>query len=139
MGLFSWITADTERSICCEYSGRRQFPVYMLSPDGNHIREDTYEGYGIFGGVDVYIHWMKCNHPEKCEGITNEDLGGETERGQAIRNEFFASHWDDHLKDDPEVNKYPLKFTESPSAVYEHTLESEMCPNQGYFYDEEDY
>lgn len=57
MGFFSWKTADSGESIANVYSGKRVRPVYLLQPDGENIREDAYEGYGEFGGVDAY-EWL---------------------------------------------------------------------------------
>lgn len=51
MGVFSWITSDTKESV--GVSDERD-PVYLLSPNGEKYREDFYEGYGVFGGMDVY-------------------------------------------------------------------------------------
>lgn len=57
MGFFSWKTSDTNRSISNIYSSKGSFPVYVLIPQefgGGYIEERNYEGYGEFGGVDVY-------------------------------------------------------------------------------------
>jgi len=60
MGLHSWRTADTQKSILLDgVEGART--VYMLSPDGNHIREDAYDGYAMFGGVDAMVHLFNMN------------------------------------------------------------------------------
>lgn len=67
MGFFSWITSDTERSIANVYSPRRTFPVYVLIPEhcgGGYIEERSYEGYGDFGGHDIYdlvADWNRTN------------------------------------------------------------------------------
>lgn len=56
MGLFTFYTADTNRII--EVSGRgKSFPVAVLFPKefgGGSIEERAYNGYGDFGGKDVY-------------------------------------------------------------------------------------
>ena len=54
MGFFSFKTQDTGRSIANHYSNRKTFTVYMHDNEGNVYREDNYEGYGDFGGVDFY-------------------------------------------------------------------------------------
>ena len=121
MGFFSWMTSDTERSIANRHSNRETFTVYMLSPDGSHLKEDSYDGYGLFGGVDAFVHWMKFNHPEECEGKDDD----------SIRNLAF-DYYD--KTDGMKTNcKYPLKFCESP-CDYEKATASEICPDQGYFY-----
>jgi hypothetical protein len=52
MGFFSWMTQDTDKSIANNYSGRDTFPVDMIDDKGNVYHEDSYEGYGVFGGKD---------------------------------------------------------------------------------------
>jgi hypothetical protein len=54
MGFFSWKTSDTNRSIANDYSGRRTFIVHMITEDGRVFTEEEYEGYGVFGGKDIY-------------------------------------------------------------------------------------
>lgn len=80
MGFFSWKTADTEESIGNVHSGndhsREHGPVYLLSPDGNHIREDGYEGYGVFGGVDAFVWVALTNLPEASSYVIDDVLGG---------------------------------------------------------------
>jgi hypothetical protein len=63
MGFFSFKTADTEESIPASASGMSMKPVYLLQPNGKKpIREDHYEGYGVFGGVDCYEWLSKANN-----------------------------------------------------------------------------
>ena len=50
MGSFSWYASDTHRAIRSE----NPFPVYALRPDGAPFLEESYEGYGVFGGQDIY-------------------------------------------------------------------------------------
>lgn len=58
MGFFSWQTADTEESIYNNLSDLGCKTVYLLQPNGQPpIKEDDYEGYGVFGGVDAY-EWL---------------------------------------------------------------------------------
>lgn len=54
MGFFSWKTSDTERSIPSSYSDRKTFTVHMITEDGQKFTEEEYEGYGVFGGKDIY-------------------------------------------------------------------------------------
>lgn len=75
MGFFSWKTADTDESIGNNASGfghdDLHGPVYMLSPDGEHIKESSYDGYGVFGGVDAYVWLSLKNLPEQSLTIIN--------------------------------------------------------------------
>lgn len=50
MGSFSWYASDTHRAI----RSHRPFPVYALRPDAEPLLEADYEGYGEFGGHDIY-------------------------------------------------------------------------------------
>ena len=50
MGSFSWYTSDTKRAILID----NPFPVYVLFPDGELLLEEEYNGYGKFGGHDIY-------------------------------------------------------------------------------------
>lgn len=56
MGNFSWCTSDTRKSIPCVFDGYDGAPqtVYLLNPFGEPYKETDYEGYGKFGGRDVY-------------------------------------------------------------------------------------
>lgn len=62
MGFFSWLTSDTQESICNIYSGRPVKTVYLLQPNGQPpIIEENYRGYGYFGEVDAYV-WIAKNN-----------------------------------------------------------------------------
>lgn len=54
MGFFSWITSDTNKSIANNCSCREIFTVHMITEDGQVFTEEDYEGYGVFGGKDIY-------------------------------------------------------------------------------------
>ena len=54
MGFFSWKTSDTKKSIANNCSGRKTFTVHMITENGMVFTENDYEGYGVFGGKDIY-------------------------------------------------------------------------------------
>ena len=54
MGMFSFKTQDTDRSISNIHSDRGTFKVIMTDNKGNKHTETAYDGYGDFGGVDFY-------------------------------------------------------------------------------------
>jgi hypothetical protein len=83
MGFFSWKTADTDESIANEFTDHENAgrPVFLLQPDGQApIREDSYEGYGTFGGVDAY-EWLS----EMNIGVKDRDLGIALDGGTVLR------------------------------------------------------
>lgn len=74
MGLFSWETADTKKSIAVEGSSRPTFTVYMITEDGRIWKEENYQGYGEFGGRDIYCLIAELN------GITEKEIPDLQER-----------------------------------------------------------
>lgn len=63
MGCFSWKESGTNKAIKI----MQKEPVYLLQPNGNHIKECEYDGYGRFGGVDAYVWLAKTNRPDLCK------------------------------------------------------------------------
>lgn len=123
MGFFSWVTADTNVSISNRYSDKGAFPVYVLIPEefgGGYIKEENYEGFGIFGGQDIYELIARWNFPQKCRGKSKED----------IRSIGINSACTDRLS---KRLKYRIKITESPDS-YENAGASRVCQFQGFFY-----
>lgn len=122
MGFFSWKTSDTNKSISNTYSSKGSFPVYVLIPQefgGGYIEECNYEGYGEFGGQDVYALVARWNKPELCNGDDEHD------RGIGIDIACYD--------EDNEKLKYPIKITER-IIPYECAYPSNACEYQGFFY-----
>lgn len=63
MGYFSWKTSDTKKTIWNINSryGAKPSPVYLITEDGRHWAESKYEGYGEFGGKDVFVLISELN------------------------------------------------------------------------------
>ena len=123
MGFFSWKTSDTKKSISNIYSVRGAFPVYVLCPDGGIIEEKVYEGYGDFGGRDIYALLAEWNAPEECYDEDGYIMPDEVIRDIGIKLEFS----DQKLK-------YPIKIVEDPTLNYDEVEPSEHCEHQGFFY-----
>jgi hypothetical protein len=126
MGFFSWKTADTDETIANIFSGHEnaERTVYLLQPNGEpSICEDEYEGYGVFGGVDVF-EWLAEHNLEPEEVASLKQQGGEVLRDAGIDLAFKPTR---------PVN-FPLKFSFNEDAVYEECDASVDCPDQGYFY-----
>lgn len=152
MGQFSWLDCITKEQVidnaCCD--------VYVLIPKefgGGHIKETCYDGYGHFGGHDIYELVVDWNTPyidqilkEKSEFRsgwveTYEEDFRRLEKGEPIRPEtekrilgIAIACYDE----DNERLRYPIKITHDPTAVYERCGMSESDPDQGWPPDEDD-
>ncbi len=104
MGCFSF-TTDAGKSIP---ASRPTFTVYMVLPDGTKYREDSYEGYGRFGGKDYYEAVAEIN------GEEGRDAGLDLAFGDLPADEL----------------KLP-RFTEDPNAKWEDLVDPKDCPLQG--------
>lgn len=128
MGFFSWKTIDTHESISNSSSNRSTFPVTVLCPDGNHIEESDYEGYGIFGGYDIYQLVAQWNCPEKCNGDVDHDrnIGIDISCYDAAHGKL----------------EFPIRivegFNDGDIRYDAYVGFSESCPDQGYFYGEDE-
>ncbi len=184
MGFFSWKTADTAESIPAAASGRAMRPVYLLQPNGQSpIKEDCYEGHGVFSGQDAFEWLTKTNADaldidlSKLDSDAMRGLGISMDVGhvcvdtecrviwsvfqdarQLVGGKYFAGNYAEVI---PELGgsandlmksgrlqsvdikdiinpPYPLKFSFNPKAVYEDLPASDICPDQGYFYEDEE-
>lgn len=123
MGQFSWLDCKTGEQILDDVERE----VYVLVPQefgGGHIVEHCYDGYGRFGGRDMYALVANWNAPEKCIGDDEADrhIGIDI----ACYNEQNAAL------------RYPIKITHDPDAVYEDCVYSHNDPNQGWRMDDDD-
>lgn len=166
MGFFSWLTGDTERSICNIYSGRKTFPVYILIPNefgGKYFKEEHYGGYGVFAGQDIYelvADWnreflsktpdfiipsknKKVSELEWYKLYSNLSLNKkDLEKEMKKLNECFEYRWigiDIACYDqDNEALLNPIKITEFETN-YLYAAPSKSCACQGYFYEDDWY
>jgi hypothetical protein len=114
MGFFSWRTSDTGRSIPSHYSERKPFTVHVITEDGQVFTEDNYEGYGVFGGKDIFVLAAELN-----------GMKGETD--DKTRDLFFDKIWRQGIEKDGKQYFYKEHFDnyESPIAA-----EGGKTPNQ---------
>lgn len=73
MGFFTFFTTDTEESIPNNSQDvRPTFTVYMIDNKGNQFKEDSYEGYGKFGGKDFFelVDEMNGGTGDRAKGIS---------------------------------------------------------------------
>lgn len=155
MGQFSWLDCQTGDQILDDYKRTS----YLLVPrdfGGGHIEEPCYDGYGNFGGNDVYdlvADWNKEMIPEIVRRIrkgswvcTKEE--SDCEKLMAFYNDEPYScdkRWLGILMacydEDNASLEYPIKITYDPNAVYENCKPSPSDPDQGWgpAYDDDEY
>jgi hypothetical protein len=109
MGFFSWKCAKSGESIANKFSEKplSQRQCYLVTPTETIFEED-YEGYGVFGGKDVYA------------------LLGDGDRDKGLDDAFGLGN-----------PKFAIKVVlknHYNGETYEDLPESEDCPDQGYFY-----
>ena len=111
MGMYSWITSDTNESISNVYSVKGALPVKLLDNEGNEYFEDAYEGYGVFGGVEFYDLVATLN------GLNSRDDA----ISAAFGNEKLV---------------LPKLVSADCTLTYDELPDSESCSAQGFFYEE---
>ena len=123
MGMQSWRTSDTDRSITHVASGIT-FDVYMITRDGRIFHENDYFGYASFGGQDFFNLIAEMN-------------------GYKTRDEAIWAYFD-MLKGKGDDNLIVPKFVEKlPSknnwvAEFDKLPASPVCEHQGYFPGDDD-
>ena len=161
MGYFSWITSDTKKRIII---GKRT-DVYVLIPKefgGGHIKESCYDGYGRFGGKDIYDLVTEWNREHLSDICKRDDwecdwcvidkkiallyyVGGDDAVESYVNQKYPVNHY---IRQDWKRNigiclacydkdnfrlPYPIKIAESPDAVYEECKPSKSDPMQGCY------
>lgn len=111
MGFFSWNTSDTDEEIFNHWTEKFK-TVYMYLPDGRKIKEESYDGHGIFGGIHVHNVLEEFNPKQVGPG------------------------------DAPFTNltevEFPPKFSFSSDKKYEDLAKPKQAENQGYVWSNED-
>jgi hypothetical protein len=127
MGIFSWITSDTNESIpAAGYGGT--LPVKMITPDGRVWEESEYAGYGVFGGQDFFELVAELNN-----------LDGFYRRNGAFVDERRLCGVNAYNRPDQYPNLVLPKLVSIGCQIpYDQLPNSEVCPDQlGIFYDDE--
>lgn len=170
MGQFSWLD--------CAYNDKRHAILdnvdktsYVLLPPefscshGRHIKEDCYDGYGHFGGHDIYdlvVDWnrkylstanLRGGVRKSVEVAIIELLGNGASDAEIVvylkktsegrTPEIDIANWKRHIgiavacyDDQNEELKYPIKITYDSELLYDDAEPSLFDPNQGWGYDE---
>jgi hypothetical protein len=126
MGFFSWKTQDTDKSIANKWSARDTFRVQMMDDKGNVWTEDSYDGYGEFGGKDYYellaeMNGLTANNPDEL-------------RGKGIELAFSNGN---HSGVGTEGVKYPNLVEMADGWRYD-PMGPDSCEDQGFFYNDEE-
>lgn len=162
MGQFSWLDCIDNSQILDDV----QEDVYVLIPKefgGGHIKETCYDGYGNFGGNDIYelvADWNRkflATNPKLILPTHYIPIGRHAwykiygdlsiDRDEMIRRldedgYHYNYRWigiciDGYDEDNAEL-LYPIKITHDSSAIYEECNPSLIDPNQGWriYYEE---
>ena len=158
MGQFSWLDCVTGSQVVCN----RAAAVYVLVPDefsetyGKHILESCYDGYGRFGGYDIYdliADWNKdyidpdtftsrCLEAPReeqynmerqrlrdfCSGVSDAKMKEKYgEKYKRLIGIDIACYNEDNVR-----LRYPIKITHSEKSVYEYCAPSVSDPYQGW-------
>jgi len=163
MGQFSWLDCkNTSRQILDDVWE----DVYVLVPKefgGGHIREEYYDGYGRFGGKDIYdlvADWNReylSKHPNHFLPYAKRRIGDYSWYPayadlSKTREEVLAAFGENHFMpewrsigieiacydEDAESLPYPIKITHDPNAVYETCSFSPSDPNQGWLMEDDE-
>jgi len=118
MGQFSWISNNGEQIRNMKHNGQKVWMAY-LDDNGQvqTVKEEEYDGYGRFGGLDYYEIVAKMN--------------GKSNRSEGIDISFGTQG------DKP---KYPQLYTIEPTDATQHDwlTECESDENQGWVVDEDE-
>jgi hypothetical protein len=159
MGFFSFKTHDTHKSIWNWHTGL-SFPVQMTDNKGNRWIEDSYSGYGMFGGKDYYellaemngkttreegilfyfgiscIRNKKTLQIFKGSGVEFFNWSSEKLVDNKSANELLETgEWEQHHLDFKNI-LYP-NLTEDMQWTWRNER-TDDCPWQGFFSDEDE-
>jgi hypothetical protein len=119
MGFFSFKTTDTNRSISNVYSSKGAFKVVLVDDNGNEYVEHNYQGYGIFGGIDIFILIAEMN------GYLFNDDNDPDQEYETLRNLGIQLYYEEPEAIHPNIYEVPQEWTNVPL---------DRCESQGYFY-----
>ncbi len=140
MGFFSWKTSDSKISIPNRYSSMCTFTVHMVTRDGRVFTENTYDGYGEFGGKDFYELLAEINPGQIKTRDAGIDLAFKDNSSGEYNGNFEMPKLVEHLPITREA--YPDISEEEYMEKFQRWFDSldypETCENQGYFYPDDD-
>lgn len=152
MGNFSRIFADTGRALKVGEA------AYVICPDGNHIFEESYDGYGKYDGKDIYelvVDWNREHIPQlfgdrniEFPTVPADDYAKAISQGDEVAYEFLSDYLDPEswslrdwkrkigillacYDDDNAGLPFPIKIASSNQYSYDELPASESDPGQG--------
>jgi len=128
MGQFSWLCSVCGKQIISNPSINNQHKAVLVTPTERYI-EDSYNGYGVFGGVDAYT-WLACCFEKKAT-ITVEHPANLVTRERGI-----WLNWDNDT-----IVECPIKVIHQECDIGQNYFQlkiSDEDPNQGRYYDSEE-
>lgn len=148
MGQFSWYFADKKQRLI---NGEWRDSYLLVPPEfqneyGKAIHETHYEGYGVFGGYDVYELIAKWNRSEIPEIVGKMKAGEWVCTASEEDIEKLIAYYKDETKvsdlrwlgimmacydEDNCALKYQIKIT-TEEMDYGDVPPSEVDPNQGW-------
>lgn len=162
MGFFSWKCSKTHQSIPAYPHANKPIEmskVVVVLPDNRKLT-GVYDGYGNVDGIDIHDELAKCMFPDRINP-TREDIFSNKKYaekdGTKITFEMF--NWDTPVSklDGLTMNKATqagwkitsnfdiaskmIKIVRADAyngETYDQLKTSEDCPDQGFFYDDEE-
>lgn len=152
MGFFTWTDAFVEKPTCNQYGSYKSSQVIgydgyakVVYPDGSELEEQCYQGYGMFGGKDIYelvVDWNQKYLEEIFNKLDSDAFGIELrpvaiafqKDGEDAANKIakelqktypLASEWKRTIgiaigcvsEEKKIISKYPIKITKSKKKL----------------------
>jgi len=124
MGFFSFKLSDTKESLYNYHSDLHTECVKMIDDKGNEWFENYYDGYGLFCGKDFFELVAEMNEEKTKKLLSKFD------DKRSVGTHLYYN-CDDVL--------LPKIVTKDCNKKYNELDDVEDCPNQGYFYNADEY
>lgn len=123
MGCFSWCTSDSHKSIpgVVNAYGGAPTTVYLLNPFGESYKESDYEGYGKFGGRDVYELVVEWNKSYLSEANLRKPLCSDYSADQTGAS-YFKRAFENYTKKCAAIKEYAAGATDEYMREHYGTL-----------------
>lgn len=142
-GQFSWLLPDGT-PIYSDHEN--EGTIYMLDDKGNRWEENSYEGYGVFGGKDYFDLVAEMNGVSEVPGLPPKEKDKklfqgaddiEMQRRQELRAIGIDMYYDE-TNSNRNLNTKVPRFTNNMSDTYDMLPDPEDDPNQGWYQETEE-